>query len=223
MAEDQAGQNGLLDDKDSQRPRRGTVYIIEDEEGQRMSYKRLLEKSGLVIRDFASPLEALGCLEEDDDADVVLTDLRMPEIDGMEVLRRVKKLNPNIGVLLITAYGSFKSAQEALDIGADDYLIKPVTPQQLRLKVALLVERRSLAREVDYLKQRLDKIYGFKSIIGKSPLMEKLFEQITLVAPTKATVLILGESGTGKELIANAIHQNGPRKEARFLPINCAA
>jgi DNA-binding NtrC family response regulator len=155
--------------------------------------------------------------------DLVLTDLRMPGIDGMGVLKSVKEQEPSTAVVLITAFGSVESAVQAMKVGADDYLAKPVDLYELRRRVQALVEKRRLRFEVDELKARLDERYGFENIIGKSPPMLELFQQVRMVAPTRATVLIWGESGTGKELIANAVHQNSDRKRKRFLPINCAA
>jgi DNA-binding NtrC family response regulator len=202
---------------------RGTLLILEDEAENLRSLTRALEKVGFKVHPFSDPVEGLRHLEEHGGIDLVVTDLRMPGMDGMEVLRRIKRNDAALPVLLITAFGSVESAVEAMKVGADDYLAKPVDLYELRRRVQALVERRRLKVEVDELKARLDERYGFEHIIGSSPPMRELFEQIRMVAPTRATVLLHGESGTGKELIANAIHQNSDRKRARFLPINCAA
>ncbi|MGC8762909.1 MAG: sigma-54-dependent transcriptional regulator [Acidobacteriota bacterium] len=202
---------------------RGTLLILEDEAENLRSLTRALEKVGFQVYPFADPVEGLRHLEERGGIDLVVTDLRMPGMDGMEVLKRIKRNDPALPVLLITAFGSVESAVEAMKVGADDYLAKPVDLYELRRRVQALVERRRLKVEVDELKARLDERYGFEKIIGSSPPMRELFEQIRMVAPTRATVLLHGESGTGKEVIANAIHQNSDRKRARFLPINCAA
>ncbi len=202
---------------------RGTLLILEDEAENLRSLTRALEKVGFKVHPFADAVEGLRHLEEHGGIDLVVTDLRMPGMDGMEVLRRIKRNDPALPVLLITAFGSVESAVEAMKVGADDYLAKPVDLYEFRRRVQALVERRRLKVEVDELKARLDERYGFERIIGSSPPMRELFEQIRMVAPTRATVLLHGESGTGKELIANAIHQNSDRKRARFLPINCAA
>jgi DNA-binding NtrC family response regulator len=126
-------------------------------------------------------------------------------------------------VVLVTAFGSIDSAVEAMRVGADDYLTKPVDLYELRTRVANLLEKEELRAEVTQLRHELDKRYGFESIIGRSPEMERLFEQMRLVAPTRSTVLITGESGTGKELVAKALHYASPRRHERFLAINCGA
>ncbi len=202
---------------------RSTILILEDEAENLRSLTRALEKVGFRVAGYQDPIQGLRHLQEQGGVDLVLTDLRMPGMDGMEVLKRVKQAEPTLPVLLITAFGSVESAVEAMKVGADDYLAKPVDLYELRRRVQALVERRRLSVEVDELKARLDERFGFENIVGSSPPMRELFDQIRMVAPTRATVLIRGESGTGKELIANAIHQNSDRKRGRFLPINCAA
>jgi DNA-binding NtrC family response regulator len=126
-------------------------------------------------------------------------------------------------VILVTAFGSIESAVEAMRVGADDYLTKPVDLYELRTRVANLMEKKQLQEEVSDLRQRLDKRYGFEAIIGTAPPMETLFEQMRVVAPTRSTVLIAGDSGTGKELVASALHHASPRRDERFLAINCGA
>ncbi|MEW5765832.1 MAG: sigma-54-dependent transcriptional regulator [Acidobacteriota bacterium] len=202
---------------------RSTILILEDEAENLRSLTRALEKVGFRVAGYQDPVQGLRYLQEQGGVDLVLTDLRMPGMDGMEVLKRVKHTEPTLPVLLITAFGSVESAVEAMKVGADDYLAKPVDLYELRRRVQALVERRRLSVEVDELKARLDERFGFENIVGSSPPMRELFDQIRMVAPTRATVLIRGESGTGKELIANAIHQHSDRKRGRFLPINCAA
>ncbi len=201
----------------------GSVLILEDEAENLRSLTKALEKVGYEVKGFQDPREGLKHFATRDDIDLVLTDLRMPGMDGMEVLRRVKESEPSVAVLLITAFGSVESAVQAMKVGADDYLAKPVDLYELRRRVQALVEKRRLKNEVDELKARLDERFGFEHIIGNSKPMRELFQQVRMAAPTKVTVLIQGESGTGKELIANAIHQNSDRKRSRFLPINCAA
>ena len=201
----------------------GTILILEDDEENLKSLSKALEKVGYRVNAFQDAPEGMVFFRTHDDIDLVITDLRMPKIDGMEVLRQVRAEKPDTGVLLITAFGSVESAVQAMKVGADDYLSKPVDLYELRKRVEALVEKRRLSREVEELKARLDERFGFESMIGHSQVMRDIFQQIKMVAPTKAVVLLRGESGTGKELIANAIHQNSDRKSARFLPINCAA
>ena len=201
----------------------GSIVILEDEAENLKSLSRALEKVGYEVHAFQNPQEGMTYLRVHGPADLVLTDLRMPKLDGMEVLKQVKELEPSTAVVLITAFGSVESAVQAMKVGADDYLAKPVDLYELRRRVQALVEKRRLRFEVDELKARLDERFGFEKIVGRSQAMLELFQQVRMVAPTRATVLIWGESGTGKELIANAIHQNSERKRKRFLPLNCAA
>jgi DNA-binding NtrC family response regulator len=201
----------------------GSILILEDEAENLRSLSRALEKVGYEVHAFQKPEEGVNYFRVHGPVDLVLTDLRMPGMDGMQVLKQVKELEPSTAVVLVTAFGSVESAVQAMKVGADDYLAKPVDLYELRRRVHALVEKRRLRFEVDELKARLDERFGFENIVGNSPAMRDLFQQVRMVAPTRATVLIHGESGTGKELIANAIHQHSDRKRSRFLPINCAA
>lgn len=183
-----------------------------------------LRKKGYEVEDFSNGSDAIAHIQRfADEIDLVITDLKMPGVDGIEVLRETKKVDDELPVILVTAFGSVDSAVEAMKLGADDYLTKPIDLFEFRARVSKLIKSVSLNREVVMLQRRLDKKYGFESIIGSSPNMEKLFDQIRAVAPTNANVLITGESGTGKELIANAVHHNSQKRDQRFLPINCAA
>src|SRR4029078_6329583 len=202
---------------------RPQVLIIDDETGSRESMALAIEKAGLPVRTFDDARRALDFLEANPGPNLALCDLRMPGMDGIEFLQQVRGRNYDIGVILVTAFGSIESAVEAMRVGADDYLTKPVALFELRKRVANLLENRRLKEEVTELRQMLDKRYGFESIIGHSPVMEKLFEQMRMVAPTRSNVLIIGESGTGKELVANALHRASPRRDERFLAINCGA
>ncbi len=201
---------------------KGQILVIDDDEGNRKSTELALRKDGYAVSSFASGEEGLDHLRQAG-ADLLVTDLRMPTMDGLEVLKQAKKVDPGIAVLVITGFGSVESAVDAMKQGADDYLQKPVNLVELRKRVAAGVEKRRLAQEVACLKERLQEKFSFGQIIGSSKGMQRVLHQLSLVAPTRSTVLIVGESGTGKELIANALHQNSPRSEERFLPINCAA
>jgi len=149
--------------------------------------------------------------------------VRMPGMDGYQLLRSVRAARPNLPFLLVTAYAEVEDAVAALQEGADDYLTKPVKMQELRQRVQLHLERRVLSDENRRLRQRLDKSFGFEGIVGHSQAMEDLLERLRVVAPTRSTVLVEGESGTGKELVANALHQNSPRAEGPFVAVNCGA
>jgi DNA-binding NtrC family response regulator len=164
---------------------------------------------------------AFDYLREHRDVVLVITDLMLPGTDGFGVLRAARQISPDVGVLMITGHASVESAVEAMKLGADDYLTKPVDLFELKKRTTAIVEKRILTGRVKYLESRLGEKFG--RLVGRSKAMEALFRQMDLVAPTRSNVLIVGESGTGKELVANALHDNSPRREARFLPLNCAA
>jgi len=198
------------------------VVLVEDEDSNRETMVRALRKTGYAVKDFARAADAIEYLSKAEKVVLVITDLIMPEMDGLDLLREVKKLDPDIAVLMITGHGSVDTAVEAMKKGAEDYLTKPVDLNELRKRVGNIVEKKLLKREVETLRERLGE-FKFENIIGKSALMKEVFKQIKMVAPTRSSVLLVGESGTGKELIANAIHENSPRKDERFMAINCAA
>jgi DNA-binding NtrC family response regulator len=200
-----------------------TILVIDDETGSRESMALALEKTGVGVKTFDDARAALDHLEQHPGARLAICDLRMPGMDGLAFLAAVRGRELDLDVILVTGYGSIESAVEAMQVGADDYLTKPIDLYELRKRVMNLLENRMLKEEVSTLRQRLDKRYGFESIIGASGPMENLFEQMALVAPTRSTVLVSGESGTGKELVATAIHHASPRREERFLALNCGA
>ena len=199
------------------------VLVIDDETGSRESMALAIQRAGFVVRTFDDARRALELLEETDTPQLAVCDLRMPGLDGLGFLNEVRKRGLDLAVILVTGFGSIESAVEAMRVGADDYLTKPVDLYELRKRVLTQLEKRQLKEKVVELNQQLDKRFGFESIIGRSTKMEALFEQMRLVAPTKSTVLIIGESGTGKELVANALHLTSPRRNERFLAINCGA
>ena len=200
-----------------------TVVVIDDETGSRESMAIALEKAGWTVSTFDDAAKALTFIEETPSVALAICDLRMPGMDGLGFLEATSERDLDLRVILVTGYGSIESAVEAMRVGADDYLTKPVDLYELRHRVSSLLETRDLKQEVSTLRERLDKRFGFESIIGKTEPMEHLFEQMRLVGPTRSSVLIIGESGTGKELVANALHQASPRREQRFLAINCGA
>jgi len=200
-----------------------TILVIDDETGSRESMALAVEKIGVGVKTFDDARRALEFLEHQPGARLAICDLRMPGMDGLGFLEAVRQREIDLDVILVTGYGSIESAVEAMQVGADDYLTKPIDLYELRKRVTNLLENRMLKEEVSSLRQMLDKRYGFESIIGQSVGMERLFEQMGLVAPTRSTVLVTGESGTGKELVANALHHASPRRDERFLAINCGA
>ena len=202
----------------------GQVVIVEDEGESRKAMSLALRKRNYQVEDFSNGADAIQYIRRNAaDIDLVITDLRMPGVDGMTVVKEAKEANKEISAILVTAFGSVDSAVQAMKLGADDYLTKPVDLFEFRARVSHFIKNAALNREVKQLHSRLDKKFGFEHIIGHSAQMEKIFDQIKAVAGTNANVLILGESGTGKELIANALHQESRQKAHRFMPINCAA
>ena len=155
--------------------------------------------------------------------DLILMDIRMTKMSGLEALEQIKKIQPAVPVIIMTAYASVETAVSAMKMGADDYLTKPLNYDELQIKIARTAERRRLKSENEYLKERLGEKFDRRNLIGQSKAMIRLLEMVEQVAATQATVLITGESGTGKEMIANAIHFNSSRREASFVKINCAA
>jgi DNA-binding NtrC family response regulator len=199
------------------------LVLVDDDDGSRAAMATGLRRVGYEVAEFDAGERALAALEAGEQVDVLITDVRMPGMDGYEVVRRVRALRPEIAVLMVTAFGDVDGAVQALQGGADDYLEKPVELVVLRRRVELQLERTSLTRDKRELKERLEKFVGFESIIGRSPAMQQVLERVRVVAPAPSTVLIVGESGSGKELIANAIHEHSPRATGRFVALNCGA
>ena len=202
---------------------RPLILVIDDETGSRESMAIAIERAGLPVKTFDDARQALDYLEKTPGVRLAVCDLRMPGLDGLGFLAEVRQRELELAVVLVTGYGSIESAVEAMRVGADDYLTKPVDLYELRKRVMNLLENRQLKEEVSSLRRMLNKRYGFESILGRSAPMERLFDLMRAVAPTRSNVLILGESGTGKELVASALHTNSPRANERFLAINCGA
>ncbi len=198
------------------------ILVADDEASHRMMLKAHLKEEGLEVIEASNGQEAIDLVSRHF-YDLILMDIRMPVMDGMEALTRIKKISPAVPVIMMTAYGSINSAVEALKSGADDYLTKPLDMDELLLKVKKSLRYRQLEEENLLNRERLGMRFDFSNIIGKSPAMKELFETLTMVAPSDATVLLLGESGTGKEIVANALHQNSPRKDQAYITVNCAA
>jgi len=198
------------------------ILIVEDELIARENLDHILRKEGYYTVAVDGGQAAFQKLEKGE-FDLVLTDLRMQQVDGLQVLERTKELNPDTEVIMITGYATVPSAVEAMQKGAYHYLPKPYNIEEVRILVRKALEKRRLALEVRDLKRQVQSQKGVPLIIGKSPQVEALKEAISQVAPTEATVLILGETGTGKELVAKAIHRLSPRADKRFLAINCGA
>ena len=155
--------------------------------------------------------------------DLILMDIRMNRVGGIEALKKIKEISPDIPIIMMTAYASVDTAVQAMRSGAYDYLTKPLDIDELKILVAKALRHHQLEQENIFLKEQLGSRFDFSNIIGRSRAMKELLETVAMVAPSEATVLIMGESGTGKELIANAIHQNSPRSSHPFIKVNCAA
>jgi DNA-binding NtrC family response regulator len=197
------------------------ILVVDDEMIVCESCRRILEEDGYEVEIALSGKEAFEKMKENP-YDIVITDLKMPEIDGMDVLRTFRKEYPDAIIIMITGFSTVETAVEAMKLGAFDYIPKPFTPDEVSIVVKKAIEKRSLLQENIYLRQELQEKYGFHNIVGKSKKMQEIYRIIAKVASTDSTVLIYGQSGTGKELIARAIHFNSPRGEKPFVPVDCA-
>jgi DNA-binding NtrC family response regulator len=199
------------------------ILVVDDEPPLREIIQRgLIQMGGYSVEVAPNGQEAIEKIEKDI-FDLVLTDLMMPEMDGMELLRLIKGTRPEMPVIMMTAYGSIDTAVEAMKIGANDYITKPVDLRDLLLRISKVNQESRLLQENRLLRMEARKRSEFSNIIGKSRKMHKIFSLIEKVAPSNSTVIIYGGSGTGKELIAKAIHYNSPRAEKSFIPFNCSA
>jgi len=199
-----------------------TILIVDDEKNYPPILSAVLEEEGFATLTANSGREALEILNNSD-VDLVLTDMKMPSMDGMELLERIKTKNTDLPVIMMTAYGTVERAVQAMQKGAYNYILKPFDNETLVIYVNKAVSMYRVIKENKYLRDAVKLKYSFSNIIGKSKAMQDVFEIIRKVAPTNATVLIEGESGTGKELAAKAIHFNSPRRGKPFIAVNCSA
>lgn len=198
------------------------ILVVDDEESIREFFEIMLKREGYEVVTAANGLEALEALKKQS-MDLVISDIQMPEMSGMELLTRMKETDPEATVIMITAFGSTDTAVEAMKLGAYDYVQKPFKIDEVKIIIRQALEKRSLKMENAQLKKELGTKYAFDNIIGGAPPMMRIYEMVKRVANTKSSVLITGESGTGKELIARAIHYNGPLKDKPFVTVNCGA
>ena len=201
---------------------KGRVLVVDDEKAMVLALKGLLTKEGYQVETAGSGEEALRRLETGN-FHLVITDLSMDGVGGMQVLECGRAIDPDLAVIMITAYGSEKIAVQAMKLGASDYLPKPFDNDELRVVVQRVMETALLRRDHRRLLQQVQSDFGFDQIIGRSPAMHRIFETIDKIADTDVTVLIRGESGTGKELVANALHYRSPRRAKPMIKMNCAA
>jgi DNA-binding NtrC family response regulator len=201
---------------------KGRLVVIDDEVNAAAALETLLREDGYEVSRAHDAKSGLALLETTD-ADVVLTDLRMPGMDGLELLARIKEIRPETMVILMTAYGTVKTAVRAMKMGAEDYLGKPIDVEELEVILQKVLEKKRLLEETRVLRERVQTKYRFDNLVGESPEMLAAFKTIQQVASSSSSVLLLGESGTGKELFAQALHQNSPRRSKPFVKVACAA
>ena len=200
----------------------GSILVVDDDRAHRTMLRTLLGGWGYAVHEADDGARAIEKVHEKS-YDLILMDVRMVEVSGLEALSEIKSFNPAIPIIIMTAYSSVETAVEALKKGAYDYLSKPLDFDELELAIGRAMDHTRLKEENRALKERLGVGFNTGDIIGRSRVMMELLETVALVAPTEATVLITGESGTGKELIASAIHLNSPRREKPLIQLNCAA
>ncbi len=199
------------------------ILVVEDDKDMANKCQKLFTRSAYNARVCYSAAEALGILNEDSTIRIVLTDLKMPGIDGIELLRRIKARYPHVEVVVMTGYGTIQSAVEAIKLGASDYITKPFNKDELLNVVRKIIETQKLKAEVVQLRSSLQGRFGFDEIIGNSEKMATILKRAFSAAQSDSSILILGESGTGKELVARAIHKASKRAAGPFVPVNCGA
>jgi DNA-binding NtrC family response regulator len=201
---------------------KGRVLIVDDEANARNALAELMDDAGYSVSTAADGRTALLQMEQID-PDVVLTDLKMPGMDGLSLIERGRPMAPHVTFIVMTAFATIDTAVQAIKLGAESYLTKPLELDAVMAIVDRALERTRLSREADQLRQRVDDRFQFNNILGEHPSMQRLMKNVAQVARSRATVLIHGETGTGKELIAAAIHQNSNRKDKPFIRLNCAS
>jgi two-component system, NtrC family, response regulator HydG len=197
------------------------ILVVEDKQHERLAIARLLWQEDYDVVLAENPQQASGYL--DDEIDLIVSDLRMGEHSGIDLLRTWKKRRPTTPFILITAHGEVNSAVEAMKLGAEDYLTKPVNPDELLILISRCIEYHRKDETIRQLQERLDDRLGFEKMIGSSRAIRDVFDQARMAAQADCTVLVTGESGTGKELVAEALHQNSPRRNGPFMTVNMAA
>jgi DNA-binding NtrC family response regulator len=201
---------------------RTRILVVDDEEIVRESLGGWLEKDGYTVQVAPDGPSALARLEEERWS-IMVVDLKMPGMDGLQVLEEAKRLHPELAVVIMTAYATVDTAVAAMKAGAYDYLVKPFDPEELSIMMQKIVSQQTLVRENAVLRQALKQEYRFRDLLSKSPAMQAVFELARTAARSNSTILVLGESGTGKEVLARAIHAESPRVEGPFVAVSCAA
>jgi len=199
-----------------------TLLIVDDEAGYRKVLRAIFEDEGYKVSTAVDGVTALDHLRSHP-CDLILSDVRMPDIDGIELLQRAREMNPDIGVVLMTAFGTMDTAREAFKLGADDFIQKPFNNEELKVIVKRTIEKQTIVTENRAFRSAQRNMGSLSNMVGQSEKMLELFRMIEAVARERSTILITGESGTGKELVARAIHELSDRAEKPFIPINCGA
>ncbi|HSE42257.1 MAG TPA: sigma-54 dependent transcriptional regulator, partial [Acidobacteriota bacterium] len=199
-----------------------TILVIDDEKSMRDFLAIMLKKEGYQVTLAENGKTALNAINKNV-FDVIISDIRLPDSDGLELLRQSKKISPDTDFILITAYASTETAVEAVKIGAADYIYKPFDIEEMKIIINRCISKKKLERENVYLKKSVERQFQFENIIGHSPKMQNIFDLIRKISNTNSTILITGESGTGKGILAKAIHYNSLRKDHSFISINCGA
>lgn len=198
----------------------GNILVVDDDADMLSTCRKFLEKEGYNVS-VADRGERALAMYDSGAFDLVLTDLKMPQMDGMQLLREIREVSPEAIVIVFTGFGTIEDAVTAMKDGAFDFIPKPFTPDHLSVSVKRALKQRRLETENTALKRQLDDTYRFDNIVGKSSVMQRLFDMVRKIADTQANVLITGESGTGKELIARSVHANSTRRKKAFVPLNC--
>lgn len=198
------------------------ILLVDDEMSSLEALTLLLKNAGHTVSGTSSGGEAASFIGRDS-FDIIITDLFLPDFDGIELLKKAREISPRSEVILITGHASAQTAVKAMKEGAFDYIVKPINIEELRIIIGKALEKTRLVSENVYLKKQLQEKYEFANIIGSSPAMQRVFSRMKKIIKTDSTVLVLGESGTGKEVVARAIHFNGPRKEKPFVAVHCGA
>ncbi|BBO69963.1 sigma-54-dependent Fis family transcriptional regulator [Desulfosarcina alkanivorans] len=202
---------------------KGRILVVDDERDMLLLLERIItEETDHQVETASDPMVALECVKAGG-FDLVITDLKMPKMDGIRLLEGIKEIDPTLSVVVMTAFGTIETAVEATRKGACDYITKPFRRERILVTIENVISIQSITRENRALREALGKQNGFASLLGVTPVMRDIFDRIRQVAPTQGTVLITGPSGTGKELVAKAIHAHSRQKENRFITINCTA
>ncbi|MBW2038833.1 MAG: sigma-54-dependent Fis family transcriptional regulator [Deltaproteobacteria bacterium] len=198
------------------------ILVVDDEEIVRSSLLDWLQEDGYQVEAAEDGFKALEKIKEKT-WDIALVDLKMPKMDGLELMKKIKEIQPQVQVIIITAYATVHTAVQAIKTGAYDYLVKPFNPEEISLLIKRLIESQKLIKEISYLRKELKKQYQFHDLMSKSRKMQEVFELARTIAKSNSNILILGESGTGKELLARAIHNESLRTTGPFIPVSCVA